>query len=168
MATEIERKKFLLRKEDAAQRVMSSDRSFFLNQGYLDEKGITRVRTMRDTSDGETSGFLTIKGRGKLVRSEFEYEIPVEDAEELLAMCKASLEKTQHLYRLDSQSVAEIDIFKSSLAGLYLVEVEFETEEQANAFVPPPWFGSEVTKDPRYTNANLAKSGVVPVYGEEP
>ena len=54
----------------------------------------------------------------------------------------------------------ELDEFAGKLAGLRIVEVEFESREAAAAFTPPPWFGEEITDDPRYLNANLALHGL--------
>ena len=61
-------------------------------------------------------------------------------------------------YRIPIASglTAELDVYEGVRAGLQVVEVEFSSESQARAFTPPPWFGQEVTRDTRYTNAELA------------
>jgi len=70
------------------------------------------------------------------------------------------LERTRTGIPLPGELVAEVDIFLGALAGLRYVEVEFDDEESANAFVPPPWFGREVTHDLRYRNSALARGGL--------
>jgi adenylate cyclase len=55
--------------------------------------------------------------------------------------------------------VAEVDVYEGALAGLEVVEVEFADKDEAEAFVPPPWFGREVTEDAGYKNASLAMNG---------
>ena len=57
----------------------------------------------------------------------------------------------------------EIDIFLGALYGLKICEVEFSTEEEAKSFVPPVWFGAEVTNDSRFKNKNLALKGQIPI-----
>jgi CYTH domain-containing protein len=63
---------------------------------------------------------------------------------------------------LDGGRVAEVDLYAGSLAGLRIVEVEFASADDASRFTPPSWFGSEVTGDRRWTNAELARHGAPP------
>jgi CYTH domain-containing protein len=108
-----------------------------------------RVRT-----DGQ-SAWLTIKGRGEgITRPEFEYEIPVADAADLLALCRGRLvEKTRYLVPAGTLCW-EIDEFTGDNTGLVVAEIELPDEDTP---VPQPvWLGEEVTADPRYLNANLA------------
>lgn len=123
-------------------------------QGYLSsEKGRTvRVRTINDR------GILTIKGPtvGD-ARLEYEYDIPIEDAKEMLnQLCeKPLIEKTR--YKIPFQGfVWEVDEFKGENEGLIFAEIELEHEGQT--FDKPPWIGKEVTEDGRYYNANLVKN----------
>ncbi len=67
------------------------------------------------------------------------------------------IEKNRYLVPLENGLVAEIDIFDGFLKGLEVVEVEFESEEKANQFKAPEWFGKDVTFDVRYKNAQLCK-----------
>lgn len=127
-------------------------------QAYITQskKAHVRVRIV----DGN-SALLTIKdsvaGR---VRREFEYPIPLEDARAMLALRTGCLiEKTRKLVRLNGL-VWEIDCFGGALEGLVLAEVELDEPEQALTL--PGWLGPEVTDDPRYYNAALARSGAVP------
>lgn len=120
-------------------------------QGYLNRD---KARTVRVRIAGEAA-FLTIKGVSVgATRAEFEYPIPLADAEALLAQCDGPLvEKTRYL--LDRAGTRwELDVFAGDNAGLVVAEVELESEDQA--FVRPDWLGDEVTQDARYFNSNLA------------
>ncbi len=149
MAQEIE-KKFLITNED--WRGLAKGRHYC--QGYLStQKGRTvRVRTI-----GE-KGFLTIKGRtvGE-TRLEFEYEIPIKDARELLLeLChKPLIEKTRYKIPFDGFTW-EVDEFAGENEGLIFAEIELKYEGEK--FAQPHWIGQEVTGDPRYYNANLVNT----------
>jgi adenylate cyclase len=123
-----------------------------IRQGYLssDKDRTVRVRIAGDQA------FLTVKGltRGSS-RPEFEYPVPVQDGEEMIAMCERPLlEKTRH--RVDHGGLTwEIDVFSGDNTGLILAEVELERADQPVSL--PPWAGLEVTNDARYYNVNLAK-----------
>ena len=104
--------------------------------------------------NGDTA-FLTIKGiTTGATRAEFEYPIPLEDAEAMLLICDGPLvEKLRH--RVQHGGLTwEIDEFLGENLGLVVAEVELESESQA--YAPPPWLGNEVTSDSRYFNSNLA------------
>jgi adenylate cyclase len=120
-------------------------------QGYLNRD---KTRTVRVRVAGEAA-FLTIKGVNVgATRAEFEYPIPLADAEALLALCDGPLiEKTRYL--LDHAGTRwELDVFAGDNAGLVVAEVELASEDQA--FAKPDWLGDEVTQDARYFNSNLA------------
>lgn len=148
MGTEIERK-FLVKGDD--WRAIASGQIYC--QGYiLAEQGKTvRVRIIGD------QGYLTIKGpTSGITRSEFEYPIPVDDAQELLqTLCQPPLiQKTR--YKIPwGELIWEIDEFFGENQGLILAEVELHDADQAVNL--PPWIGAEVSHDPRYYNSNLAK-----------
>ena len=151
MGTEIERK-FLLR-DDSWRRDVIQSTPF--RQRYLPfgegRSGSGRVRIAGDRA------FLTLKTPVKgFSRNEFEYEIPVADAKEILRdLCTgASVEKTRHLVPYEG-FVWEIDEFAGDNAGLIVAEIELESED--SAFPLPPWIGEEVTGDPRYFNSVLAE-----------
>jgi adenylate cyclase len=122
-----------------------------LTQGYL---CVLPERTVRIRRAGER-GFVTIKGRGSGIgHPEFEYEIPLADAEEMLAtLCQQPLiDKTR--YELwHAGHLWEIDEFHGDNAGLVLAEIELAAED--DEFVRPDWLGEEVTGDHRYSNASL-------------
>ncbi len=147
MGREIERK-FLVKGNSWRQ----GGKGVKVRQGHLstDRDRVVRVRT----AGGK--GFLTIKGKGRgLMRPEYEYEIPVRDAVEILEkLCVgAVIEKTR--YCLNHEGLRwEIDEFHGENRGLVVAEVELESEFQE---VPrPDWLGEEVSGDPRYLNVNLA------------
>jgi CYTH domain-containing protein len=130
-----------------------------LDQGYLSTEPAVRVRRVVPDTGAAPYAKLTIKGKGTRSRAEFEYDIPADDAAELLKMCGARLTKTRFKIAHAGRTW-EVDRFDGSHAGLWLAEIELESEH--DAFDPPPWLGDEVTDDPRYANSALAKLGAVP------
>jgi adenylate cyclase len=148
VSLEIERK-FLVR--DARWKALGP--GALLRQGYLSSHPdrIVRVRI-----EGE-SAMLTIKGRTiGATRSEWEYPIPLEDANAFLnELCeKPIIEKIR--YRILHEGMMwEVDEFLGDNAGLVVAEIELEAEDQA--FSRPDWIGEEVTHDARYFNANLLR-----------
>jgi adenylate cyclase len=149
MSVEIERK-FLVRGDDWRMGAVST----LCRQGYL-SSGPGRTVRVRVAGEHAT---LTIKGppRG-IARPEFEYEIPVAEANELLdTLCEQPLiEKIRHVVAYDGFAW-EIDEFQGDNAGLVVAEVELEREHQDVSL--PPWVGEEVTGDPRYYNASLVRN----------
>ena len=142
MGVEIERK-FLIRKEALPRDLPEGDE---LEQGYLSVDPTVRVRLVTG-HDGTRHAELTIKGKGLLSRTEFNYPIPHEDAEALLAMCGRGLRKVRRkLGRFD------LDHFRDR--ELWLAEIELRDEGEA--FERPSWLGEEVTGDPAYSNSSLA------------
>jgi len=148
MAIEIERK-FLVQGDQWRQ----LGHGTVYRQGYM-AKGKGRTVRVRIAGD---RGYLTIKGAPSgISRLEFEYPIPLADAEEMLAtLCDRPLiEKTR--YRIEwAGLVWEVDEFAGENQGLILAEVELTSEAQA--ITVPDWIGVEVTHDPRYYNSNLSK-----------
>ncbi|MFY7803121.1 MAG: CYTH domain-containing protein [Limnoraphis robusta] len=149
MGIEIERK-FLV-KDD---RWRSLATGILYCQGYISsEKGRTvRVRIIGN------QGYLTIKGAGtSLVRSEFEYVIPVEDAEEMLqTLCdRPFIEKKRHKIYFGNL-IWEVDEFFGDNQGLIIAEVELTDPNQIIEI--PDWISEEVSHDPRYYNSNLVKN----------
>ncbi|HHW77649.1 MAG TPA: CYTH domain-containing protein [Xanthomonadaceae bacterium] len=149
MGIEIEHK-FLVRDDRWRQQV---ERSARLRQGYLtsDARCSVRVRVAGD------QGFLNIKsGTLGIQRSEYEYAIPLAEAEEILdILCeKPLLEKTRHFVRHDKH-VWEIDEFAGDNAGLIVAEVELSRPDEP--FARPDWLGEDVSHDIRYYNSRLAR-----------
>jgi CYTH domain-containing protein len=153
MALEIERR-FLVRGEAWRGGVTASRR---LRQGYLArEDGVAvRVRV------AGAAAHLTIKGPGGLVRAEYEYDVPLPDAEAMLAQLCAgrSIAKTRHDVPRDDL-VWQVDVFEDVLAGLVIAEVELPAADHPLAL--PAWAGREITGDSRYANAALASAAAPP------
>ena len=148
MGREIERK-FLVAGDDWRGRA----KGIAIRQGYLCSE-LTRSVRVRIADD---RGTLTIKGIAVgAARAEYEYEIPVGEAEELLdRLCEQPLiEKTRYVV-VDAGNAWDIDVFAGDNAGLIVAEVELEDEGQHVDL--PAWIGEEITGDPRYLNANLFK-----------
>ncbi|MDK2122703.1 CYTH domain-containing protein [Parachitinimonas caeni] len=121
-------------------------------QGYLsvDPDRTVRVRIVGDQA------WLTLKGRvSNVSRQEFEYVIPLADANAMLgSMCPMLVEKKR--YRIEREGLVwEVDEFFGANTGLILAEVELASEDQP--YTAPDWLGHEVTEDPRYTNAYLSQ-----------
>ena len=150
MSQEIERK-FLVVGEYKTQAFTQSR----IIQGYISS---ARGRTVRvRIRDGK--GYLTIKGASNASgtsRYEWEKEIPLEEAEELMKLCEPGIiDKTRYLVRSGAH-VFEVDEFYGENEGLTVAEVELGSEEEA--FVKPDFIGVEVTGDIRYYNSQLMKN----------
>ncbi|QIF06236.1 CYTH domain-containing protein [Roseimicrobium sp. ORNL1] len=121
-------------------------------QGYLakDKERTVRVRV------AGTKAYLTIKGCTKgTSRAEYEYEIPLLDAEELLDLCEGPLvEKTRHKIP-HAGHTWEVDVFHGDNEGLIMAEVELKSEDEQVEM--PGWAGKEVSDDSRYYNSSLSK-----------
>ncbi len=146
MKTEIERK-FLVRGDawrNTEQRVL-------IRQGYLslNPERIVRVRLAEDHA------FLTIKGLAVgYTRPEYEYAIPVSDAEFLLEnLCRKPLIEKYRYSVLFSGAEWIVDEFLGANTGLIVAEIELKTEDEP--FILPNWVTKEVTHDLRYMNSNL-------------
>jgi len=148
MPVEIERK-FLVA-DDGWRPLSRSSQSFC--QGYLALGPGPTVRVRRAGS----AAFVTIKGDGQVARPEFEYAIPVADAEAMLAgLCHRPLvEKTRHDV-WHAGVLWHVDEFRGGNDGLVLAEVELTAADQAVHL--PNWVGREVTDDPGYRNSELSR-----------
>lgn len=151
MALEIERK-FLVKNDAWRARVIEAKR---LRQGYLTtpESGRASVRVRADGSQG----YLNVKSVTLGIhRHEFEYPIPLADANEMLdTLCTgAVIDKTRYLVPHEGH-VWEVDEFHGENEGLIVAEIELESLDET--FVLPEWAGIEVSDDPRYYNVSLAQ-----------
>jgi len=146
MAIEIERK-FLLKNEDWRAECDSGTK---ILQGYLNSHKERTVRVRISGSKGE----INIKGKtNQLTRQEFEYTIPLGDAEKLILLCETPIiEKTRYRIHQD-QLIWEVDEFHGENNGLIVAEVELQSEKQDIDL--PNWIGLEVSNDARYYNASL-------------
>lgn len=146
MGVEIERK-FLLKNDDWKN---YAEKGQVIKQGYLN-LAIERTVRVRIVNG---KGILTIKGKSvHTTRVEFEYEIPIEDAEEILKLSdKTIIEKTRYKVT-DSGKVWEIDIFEGDNKGLEIAEIELSDENELITI--PTWVGQEVSTESKYYNSNL-------------
>lgn len=128
--------------------------TFHIVQGYLSRnpERVVRIRIKDD------KGYITIKGNNNesgATRFEWEKEIPVEEARQLLKLCEPGIiDKTRHLIKnTDGKHIWEVDVFNGNNEGLVIAEIELDDEN--DAFDRPSWLGKEVTGDQRYYNSNL-------------
>ncbi len=146
MGLEIERK-FLIDKNVLGP----LKNGYQIKQGYIKTVDFTTVRVrIRDKE-----AFLTLKSKNKgTTRLEFEYPIPLQDANEMLEnLCQSALvEKTRYLVEHEGHTW-EVDIFEGANQGLIIAEIELKSEDES--FVLPKWVKEEVSHDARYYNSNL-------------
>lgn len=147
MGVEIERK-FLVDEEKWKSSKPSNGQSIL--QGYLLRSADKTVRVRIK----ENQGYLTLKGKTTgASRPEFEYEIPVSEAREMLdTFCDQYIDKVRYEVKIDGK-VWEVDEFNSPRKGLILAEIELQSEEEDITL--PDWIEDEVTGDPQYYNANM-------------
>jgi adenylate cyclase len=103
--------------------------------------------------------FLTIKGPGLLSRPKFEYQIPVRDAVDMIAMGSKPIVKTRYKVRHEGHAW-DVDMFEGALDGLWLAEIKLKSEDEP--FVMLPGAIKEVTHDPTYSNAYMSEHGMPP------
>ncbi len=123
-----------------------------IEQGYLTTNPVVRIRRSNDKFT------LTYKGSGLMVREE--YNLPLTEEAFLHLREKIDgilIQKTRYLIPFQDKYTIELDVFEGELAPLQLAEVEFDTEEAANAFIPPEWFGEDVTFSTDYHNSTLSQ-----------
>lgn len=148
---EIERK-FLVTSTEFLSESIQSNR---IVQGYLNSNP---ERTVRVRIKGN-KGFLTIKGKGNesgTTRFEWEKEIEVTEAEQLLLLCEDGvIDKIRYEIPF-GKHLYEVDVFEGDNKGLIIAEIELENENES--FEKPNWLGEEVTGDDRYYNASLSIS----------
>ena len=123
-----------------------------IEQGYLNTNPDVRIRK------SDEDYILTYKGDGMLCREEYNLPLTKEAYEHLKAKIDGTLiQKRRYLIPLADRLMAELDIFEGKLAPLQLVEVEFETKEDAERFAPPVWFGEDVTYSTKYHNSTMSQ-----------
>ena len=127
-----------------------------MTQGYLNTNPVVRIRKENDDY------VLTYKGSGLLSRSEYNLPLNEESFNHLIKKCDGIIiSKSRYKIPLKNNLIAELDIFKGDLDSLKLVEVEFNSVEEADNFIPPEWFGEDVTTDNRYHNSYISKYGLL-------
>ncbi len=148
---EIERKYLINRLPDHLERFTCLQ----IEQGYLCTDPVVRIRRQND------SYYLTYKGSGLMVREE--HNLPLTKESYLHMRPKVDgiiIAKKRYLIPYKDKLTIELDIFEGELDGLILAEVEFESEEDAKRFLPPDWFGEDVTFSNRYHNSVLSRYGL--------
>lgn len=147
MAVEIERK-FLVDSDKWSDLLKPA--LLYCSQSYLlnEINKNVRVRVLGDV------GFITIKSKKTdISRNEYEYQIPFDEAIELIKLCDQSpIEKNRYLIEYDG-NIWEVDVFLGSNEGLIVAEIELKSEDQL--FSKPDWITIEVSDDPKYYNSNL-------------
>jgi adenylate cyclase len=127
-------------------------------QAYLslDIRRVVRIRLIAEVGIRFEKAFITIKGKNKKAsRPEYEYRIPVKDAQEMLKMCIGLVvKKTRYTQEFEGKTWY-IDVFHAENHGLVLAEIELESEDES--FLLPDWVDQEVG-DPKYANVSLAKN----------
>ncbi len=148
MGVEIERK-FLV--NENWKKDFQDLKGKIIKQGYLNQDP---ERTVRVRIKGD-QGFLTIKGKNdNISRVEFEYEIPLSDANSLLNLCEHSIiEKVRYEIKIENH-IWEVDVFEGDNNGLIVAEIELNQENES--FKVPNWVGLEVSLEDRYYNSNLS------------
>ena len=149
MGIEVERK-FLVKGEFK----QLADRSIYVIQGYLsiENERSVRIRTM------DEKAYLTIKGMGNdsgVSRPEWEYEIPYNDAKELLQICQMGIIEKKRYIVFHEGFRYEVDEFFGENEGLQVAELELKTEDEE--FKKPVWLGREITDEMKYYNLMLLK-----------
>ena len=145
---EIERK-FLIR---YLPENLSDYECLHIEQAYLCTSPVIRIRRQDDEY------YLTYKSKGLLSREEYNLPLTQESYEHLKPKADGIVNsKTRYLIPEKDGLTIELDVFHEDYDGLLLAEVEFESEEQANTYIPPEWFGEDVTYSSAYHNSTLSK-----------
>ena len=153
---EIERK-YLLNKDNIPF-TLKDYPSHVIEQAYLCTEPVVRVRKEDDNY------YMTYKGKGLKVREEYNLPLTVDAYTHLLKKADGNIiTKTRYLIPLQNNNLnkdllIELDVLEGKFEGLYLAEVEFSSEEDADAFAPPDWFGEDVTLDGTYHNSRMSQA----------
>ena len=123
-----------------------------IEQAYLCTDPVVRIRRQ------DQDYYLTYKSKGLLEREEYNLPLTEEAYQHLRAKADGILiHKIRYNIPYKEKYTIELDVFLDDLAPLILAEVEFSTEEEANAFLPPDWFGEDVTFSTEYHNSTLSR-----------
>ena len=150
MGKEVERKFLVINdewKKDVAE-------SYTIAQGYIlyDELLHARVRVINYDDESLSVAYLTIKSNQQYKRDEFEYEIPLEDGDQMMEYASTIVGKSRHIIPIERGMKWEIDVFDN---GTVIAEVELVDGEEGP--VMPNWLGKDVTRDPAYYNVNISE-----------
>lgn len=123
-----------------------------IEQAYLCTDPVVRVR--RDNDDY----YLTYKSKGMIVREEYNLPLTKEAYGHLLAKADGNIiTKTRYEIPEKDNLTIELDVFEGKFDGLLLAEVEFASEEEALGYIPPEWFGEDVSNSTKYHNSTLSR-----------
>lgn len=130
---------------------LSDYSSHFIEQGYLCTEPVLRIRRQDDFY------IFTYKSSGMLSHEEYNLPLTADSYEHLKKKIDGNLiSKRRYLITLDESHTVELDVFSGIFEGLMFAEIEFSSKEEALAFTPPDWLGSDVTFDKRYHNNYLS------------
>lgn len=139
---EIERKFLIKKSPDLEKR-----KYYNIEQGYISLDPEIRIRKKNEKC------YITEKSSGKLIRSEIEKEIDIKVYNMLKNLVIGRMiYKTRYII-----GNIELDVYHKELTGLYVAEIEFSSREEAYSFVPPSWFGEEITNDKSFKNKQLSQ-----------
>lgn len=136
-----------------------------IEQGYLNTAPVVRIRKQ------DNEYYLTYKGGGMMAREEYNLPLNEESYEHMKHKIDGNLiSKKRYLIPIENPTfqddfhydrtaklTIELDVFAPPFAPLIMVEVEFDSIEMANAFIPPTWFGEDVTLNREYHNSNMSR-----------
>lgn len=123
-----------------------------IEQAYLCTEPVVRIR--RDNNDY----YLTYKSKGLVVREEYNLPLTEDSYNHLKTKADGTIiEKTRYEIPEKDNLTIELDFFHGAHDGLILAEVEFDSEEKAKAYIPPEWFGEDVSQSSKYHNSSLSK-----------
>lgn len=126
-----------------------------LEQTYISVSPTIRLRK------SDSDYILTVKGTGSIAREEFELPLSFEQYSSLMKKAETPpVIKTRYFIPLPGGLTAELDVYHGGLDGLLTVEVEFGSLDSSSAFIPPDWFGDDVSEDKRYKNTALSLYGL--------
>lgn len=130
---------------------LSETKKHHIEQGYLSREPVVRVR--KEDEDY----YLTYKSKGMMVREEYNLPLTKESYAHLLKKADGIIiTKIRYIIPFEKY-IIELDEFMGKYEGLYLAEVEFKNEKEAEEFIPPIWFGEDVTFKTEYHNSNMSK-----------
>lgn len=150
--TEIERKFFVAKLPEN----LDSYAVKTIKQAYICTNPTMRLRKQNNDY------FFTFKSGGIIKKTEFEHKLTKEQFEYLWKNKTEGIqiEKKRYIIPIQNGLTAELDIYEGELAGFMNVEVEFGSIEDAEVFIPPDWFGKDISADTRYSNASLSICGL--------
>lgn len=121
-----------------------------IEQAYLSRDPVIRIRRRDDRY------ILTVKGKGKMAREEFELPLTRESYEHLMTKAEGNIIRKRRILIPLPPYTVEMDVFEEPFHDMVMAEVEFPSVEDALAFTPPSWFGEDVTEDRRFHNAHMS------------